>query len=117
MASRRTGNNYRARCNDNFERPAGSPVGLSKGASQEIHALRAAKKRYGVDVGLLGLCEVRGQIQEGRSRLLERQSNRVAIHEVTWGGQTMVVVYDSMRHTLVTFLPSTFVPGERPWQR
>jgi len=113
MASRRTGHHHRAR--------GGVPRGvdaveLSKAASQEIHARRAAKKRYQVDLGLLGMCEVRDQIQEGRSRLLERQSNRVAIHEVQWGGQAMVAVYDTQRHTLVTFLPADFEPGERPWR-
>ena len=82
-----------------------------------MHALRAAKKRYGVEVGLLGMCDIRDQIQGGRSRLLERQSNRVAIHEVYWAGERMVVAYDSLRHTLVTFLPADFEPGVRPWKR
>jgi len=82
-----------------------------------MHALRAAKKRYGVEVGLLGMCEVRSQIQQGCSKLLERQSNRVAIHEVHWSDVRMVVVYDNVRHTLVTFLPPEFEPGVRPWKR
>ncbi len=114
MASRRTGHHQRARGGVSRGK---SPVDLSKAASQEIHALRAAKKRYGVDLGLLGMCEVRDQIQGGRSRLLERQSNRVAIHEVHWADQRMVVAYDSLRHTLVTFLPADFEPGVRPWTR
>ncbi len=114
MASRRTGHHQRAR--GGVPR-GGAAVELSKAASQEIHARRAAKKRYGADLGLLGMCEIRDQIQEGRSRLLERQSNRVAIHEVQWGGQAMVAVYDAQRHTLVTFLPADFEPGERPWKR
>lgn len=114
MASRRTGHHQRAR--GGVPR-GGPPVELSKAASQEMHALRAAKKRYGVEVGLLGMCDIRDQIQGGRSRLLERQSNRVAIHEVHWAGERMVVVYDSLRHTLVTFLPADFEPGVRPWER
>ena len=113
MASRRTGHHQRARGGV----PRGGSVELSKAPSQEIHAPRAAKQRYGVEGGLLGMCEIRAQIQEGRSRLLERQSNRVAIHEVQWGGQAMVVAYDSLRHTLVTFLRADFEPGVRPWTR
>lgn len=114
MASRRTGNHRNPRHRGGGKGPPA--VGLSKAASQEMHALRAAKKRYGVEVGLLGMCEIRAQIQEGRSRLLERQSNRVAIHQVHWAGRPMVVVYDSQRHTLVTFLPPDFEPGVRPWK-
>ncbi|GAF68544.1 unnamed protein product [marine sediment metagenome] len=116
MGYSRTSNNYRPRRGGGPKRLARSPVGLTKAASQEMHALRAAKKRYGVDIGLLGMCEVRDQIQDGRSRLLERQSNRVTIHGVAWRGQPMVVAYDSLRHTLVTFLPLDFEPGVRPWR-
>jgi hypothetical protein len=114
MASRRSGNHQRPWHRGGSEGFSGST--LDKGASQEIHALRAAKKRYGVDVGLLGMCDIRAQIQEGRSRCLERQSNRVVIHEVQWAGRAMVVAYDSQRHTLVTFLPPDFEPGVRPWR-
>lgn len=113
MASRSRNDSRRNRDGGSREKFA---VGLSKAASQEIHARRAAEKRYGVDVGLLGICEIREQIQLGNSRCLERQSNRVTIHQVKWGGKTMVAVYDSIRHTLVTFLPEDFKPGERPWQ-
>ena len=114
MASRCTSNHQRSWHRDGSE--GFSRGSLDKGASQEIHALRAAKKRYGVEVGLLGMCDIRDQIQDGRSRCLERQSRRVAIHEVQWAGQAMVVAYDSLRHTLVTFLPADFKPGERPWK-
>lgn len=93
-----------------------SDVVFKKAASQEIHALRAAKKRYGVDIGLLGMCEIREQIQKGQSQCLERQSKRVTIHQVQWGGMDMVVAYDTIRHTLVTFLPPDFEPGVRPWK-
>ena len=95
---------------------SGPELRLPKSASQEIHALRAAKKRYGVDLGLLGMCEIREQIRKGHSRCLERQSRRITIHEVQWGGLALVVAYDTMRHTLVTFLPADFKPGERPWE-
>jgi len=114
MASRRTANHQRPWSRGGSEGFSGGS--LDKGASQEIHALRAAKKRYGVEVGLVGMCEIRVQIREGRSRCLERQSRRVTIHEVQWAGQAMVVAYDSQRHTLVTFLPADFKPGERPWK-
>ena len=116
MGFRRISNDRRPRRGGGPKGLARDSVGLTKAASQEIHALRAAKKRYGVDLGLLGMCEVRDQIQGGRSRLLERQSNRVAIHEVQWGGRPMVAAYDSQRHTLVTFLPLDFEPGVRPWR-
>ena len=113
MASRRHGNRHRSGPHVS----KGPAVSFSKSASQEIHALRAAKKRYGVDLGLLGMCEIRDQIQGGHSRCLERQSNRVTVHEVVWEGTAMVAVYDSQRHTLVTFLPPDFEPGVRPWEQ
>lgn len=112
MASRGIPDSHRHRRRNHRKRAS---VNLPKAASQEIHARRAAQKRYGVDVGLLGMCEIREQIQSGRSRCLERQSNRVTIHEVEWSGMPMVAVYDTIRHTLVTFLPLDFQPGTRPW--
>jgi len=112
MASGRNSDNKRARRGGTFQRAS-----LSKSASQEMHALRAAQKRYGVDVGLLGMCEIRDQIQAGTSRCLEKQSHRVSIHEVQWGGASMIVAYDTSRKTLVTFLPSDFEPGVRPWRQ
>lgn len=116
MASRRTSNHRSSRDSHGSKGFSGRDLGLTKAASQEIHALRAAKKRYGIDVGLLGMMEIREQIREGRSRCLERQSRRVTIHEVQWAGQTMVVAYDTLRGTLATFLPPDFEPGVRPWK-
>lgn len=112
MASGRNSDNKRARRGGTFQRAS-----LTKSAAQEMHALRAAQKRYGVDVGLLGICEIRDQIQDGSSRCLEKQSHRVSIHQVQWRGTTMIVAYDTNRKTLVTFLPPDFQAGIRPWKQ
>lgn len=44
-------------------------------------------------------------IQSSRSRVVERQSLRVSVHDVDLDGVTVRVVYDRHRKQVVTFLP------------
>jgi hypothetical protein len=43
-------------------------------------------------------------IQSGRSRVVEKQSLRVSLHEVTYRDQTMHVAYDKARSQAITFM-------------
>lgn len=71
-----------------------------------VHARRRARERYGLEFGPTTESEVLRVIQSSRSRLIERQSNRVSVHEVTLGdGLVVRVVYDRKRKQVVTFLP------------
>lgn len=86
---------------------------LRKAEAQFRHAQRRAAERYGITLGwgeYLGLCR---QIQDGWGEYLGKQSNRVTV----WRVDAMatidevlvpvraVVVYDKLRHRIVTFLP------------
>lgn len=57
--------------------------------------------------------EIIAAIRNGRSLIVEKQTNRVTVHDVTLAdGKTVRVVYDKHRGELVTFLP-TDVPVRR----
>lgn len=70
-----------------------------------MHAQRRAWERYGlaIDRGLYRhLIKI---IQAGNSTFLQKQTNRVSVHEVLYQDVTYRVVYDKSRKTIVTFLP------------
>jgi len=73
--------------------------------SLRIHAKRRLSERYGIAVDRVGLAEIVILIQAGKSRFVERQSNRVTVWDVPFRGQVVRVVYDTMRHAVVTALP------------
>lgn len=66
------------------------------------HALKRAWDRFGLrerDVQV-----VVEMVQQGRSTLVEKQSNRISIHQVEFNGQRMHVAYDKVHKAPVTFL-------------
>jgi hypothetical protein len=81
-------------------------VADAKGRAQRRHAKRRALERLGVQLNHHDLAEIVEQIRERRSRFIERQSCRVAIHEVQHAGQTFVVAYDKLRRTVATVMPA-----------
>lgn len=68
-----------------------------------LHAIRQGSARYGLS--LVEIAEVKTVIAEGRSTLVEKQSNRVSVHDVKIGNRVVRAVYDRRRHEVVTFLP------------
>jgi hypothetical protein len=70
------------------------------------HARRRAAERYGLQLGRSTRTEIVGLIANSQATLVERQSLRVAVYDVTMAdGYLVRVVYDRKRHELVTFLP------------
>lgn len=79
--------------------------GLSKARSQELHARQRFRERHGLEVSRADLDRIGALIRSGKSTVVERQSNRVVVHDVEYEGRTRRVVYDRHRKTIVTVLP------------
>ena len=77
----------------------------SKARAQCLHVRRRAIQRLGVGLPPSAQREIVSLIQAGNTRLLDRQSLRISVHRVEYEGLTFPVVYDRLRHTLVTVLP------------
>ena len=78
----------------------------SKEAAQIRHAKMRAAERYDLNLSdgqYNNLCNI---IRRGGSKIVFKQSNRVTIHKLEWDGKEMVVVYDKLRNTIVSFLPN-----------
>jgi hypothetical protein len=90
----------------------------SKERSQTKHAIRRGVERYGVVLSKSDIAGLVSQIQSGEGRLIEKQSLRVSIWEVTLrNGSTATVVYDKSRKTIATLLPPELIGdshGQRP---
>lgn len=78
-----------------------------KHRAQRAHAKRRLRERYGLTVNRHDLCALVSLIQGGQGRMVLRQSNRVTVWEVPFQDQLLRVVYDSLRHEIVTALPMT----------
>lgn len=81
-------------------------MGNSKAENQRRHARQRARERFGLELDEHQLRAVVNRIQRGESRFLEKQSNRVSLHQVEYMGAEMVVVYDRRRKNVVTVWPS-----------
>ena len=77
---------------------------MSKAASERVHAKHRAYERHGVKFNRHDLRAIALDIRNGNARFLGRQSNRVSSFEVYYRGEKYNAVYDSVRHTIVTFL-------------
>jgi hypothetical protein len=78
----------------------------SKAKRQKAHARRRARERYGLSLKQHEYHELCRRIQENIDcKFLYRQSNRVSLFALKWGGEWLPVVYDKQRHTVVTVLP------------
>lgn len=75
-----------------------------KGRAQTAHALRRASQRLGLTLNESDLHKVIKDIQSGKYKCVEVQSNRVSKFKVTIKEVEVVAVYDKLRKTLVTFL-------------
>jgi hypothetical protein len=78
----------------------------SKKESQTKHAVQRADLRYGVRLNENDLREIVKLIETGKSKPLQKQSNRVVVHKVSYKSCDMILVYDKLRKSIATFLPS-----------
>lgn len=69
--------------------------------SQYIHACNRAVERLGF---LPDFKEIVKKIQSGKASFYRRDSDRITLWLMTFAEKDMVVVYDSKRHSVVTFL-------------
>lgn len=76
----------------------------SKEYAQYRHAIRRAKERVGIDLTITEIRALVKQIQSGGAEFVNKQTNRVSVFKLTLHGKETLVVYDSSRHTIVTFL-------------
>jgi alkyl hydroperoxide reductase subunit AhpF len=78
-----------------------------KDRAQRAHFLTRCSQRIGYVPGKETVEDIVRQIRSGEAVHLYDQSLRVKIKGVLVNGDTMVVVYDKMRGTLVTVLPKS----------
>lgn len=77
------------------------------------HVRRKFRLRWGIDLTDELHRRLVQDIQNGVGRLVEKQSNRVSVWELSWEGEEMLVVYDRTRMMLVTVLPKGADIGNR----
>lgn len=70
----------------------------------EYHSEKRAMERFGIKLDREARFAIHGMIHEGQTRLIQKRSLRRSIHELTYEGKLIHVVYDHKRHSLVTFL-------------
>lgn len=75
-----------------------------KGALQANHFKNRIKERFGIAINRKDRKQIINLIRQGKSKPIERRSNRVCVHEIEWNGKKMNVVYDNLRGQLVTAL-------------
>jgi len=78
--------------------------GRAKERTLKQHARRRASERYGLSLTDQLHTEIVKQIQTSKSQLIEKQSNRISVHDVIVNDETIRVVYDRDRKLIVTFL-------------
>lgn len=78
---------------------------VNKSQAQRIHAKRRAEERYGLALNRQDLRDVADSIQRGDAVHVQTTSNRTSVHDVKHKGIKVRVVYDRIRHNVVTFLP------------
>ena len=80
----------------------------SKKKCQIKHAIKRAKERYNIYLRYEDIPEIVKLIQSEQSTLILKKSIRVSIHEVIYMNKKFVVVFDSLRENIATFLPLNF---------
>lgn len=71
------------------------------------HAKRRALERYGITLNAHQVYEMERMIRQNKSWLISSQYNsrNRKVHELRYNGRIYRVVYDKIRHRIVTFLP------------
>lgn len=78
---------------------------MCKDRAQRVHAKRRIEERFGLTLNRQTYFHLVKRIQTGRATFIGRQTNRVKLYEIEYQGVVMRVVYDNIRHNIVTFLP------------
>jgi hypothetical protein len=81
---------------------------LSKRESQQLHARRRFRERYGIHFNRKKERDLVRQIKQGSATYCCRQSARVYVYYVMLEGYSIPVVYDRTRDQVVTCLPQDF---------
>ena len=68
------------------------------------------RERFGLHLNDGDLRNIVHLIQTGQSEMIDRQSNRVSVHKLTYKGELVSVAFDSQRATLVTALMPEWEP-------
>lgn len=76
----------------------------SKRANQIHHAIGRAEERYGLKLTPDDLADMVGRIRHNEGIMVRRTSLRVSVYDVETHSQTVRIVYDSLRRSIVTFL-------------
>lgn len=78
---------------------------MNKSHAQRQHAKRRAKSRFGIELNKHMRRFLVEEIQNSDSKyvkFLEKQSNRISKFEAIIDGNPVILVYDRIRHNLVT---------------
>ncbi len=75
-----------------------------KKQNQKIHAKKRALERFDLNLTNDDLIHIGAKIKKGESIYIRKMSNRVKLHQVEYNGQILKVVYDKLRHQVVSFL-------------
>lgn len=78
---------------------------MTKKEAQRLHSIGRGAERYGMKLSGTDLGKICGLIQTSQSTLVEKQSNRISVHLVTYNGEQIPVVYDKKRKSIATVLP------------
>jgi 8-oxo-dGTP pyrophosphatase MutT (NUDIX family) len=81
---------------------------LTHKQNEIIHSIRRGAERH--DLSLSEIAEIKERVRSGETTPVQRQSNRVCVHEIEHRGSYLYLVYDSKTHEVVTFLPAGWVP-------
>lgn len=78
---------------------------MLKPTAQRRHAISRIGQRYGLKVSRDDYWRACLAIQSGESVFVDKQSNRVSIHDVLIQGVRVRVAYDRQRKRIMTALP------------
>lgn len=78
---------------------------MTKAKCQQLHAIKRAASRYGINLDKDNYKELCQQIKDQKGTFIRKQSNRISIWAITFKNKEVLVAYDKLRHTIVTFLP------------
>ncbi len=76
----------------------------------KLHAQKRLKERYGLDLTEAEYRSLGKKIRRGKAEFIKRQSLRVTHWNVDFKDQKIRVVYDKIRHQVITALPLETAP-------
>lgn len=77
---------------------------VSKEGSMKHHFKKRMAFRFGEDITQEDIDAIVKKIQNGRTEVVEKQSNRVVVHKVRFHGQDVFIPYDKQRKLPITAL-------------